>query len=264
MQYRCQMKVPVISGLFSIIEGFGSYAIFFAEIVRWVFKKPFDTKNLVLQMLEIGYKSLPVTGITIFFTGMVMALQIGRAMEAQMPGSSIYIGSAVTIAMFRELSPVLTALLLAGRVGSAIAAEIGTMKVTEQIDALTTLSANPIQYLAVPRFLSCLIMAPALTILTDIIGASGGAFIGFTALGISVNKYIQNIIQYTTAMDFLSGIIKSVFFGIEIAVISCYEGFKTQGGAEGVGKSTITAVVKSSMVILISDYFFTYLLQYLG
>ncbi|MDA3899326.1 MAG: ABC transporter permease [Spirochaetes bacterium] len=253
-----------LKGTMHFFEEFGQYAIFFKETIRWIFKTPFDFRNLMHNLLEIGYKSIPVTSITIFFTGMVMALQIGNAMEAQMPGSSIYIGSAVTIAMFRELAPVLTALLLAGRVGSAIAAQIGTMKVTEQIDALITLSANPVQYLSVPRFLSCIIMTPALTVISDFVGVSGGAFIGYFALDISLEQYLTNVIKYTSSMDFLSGIIKSFFFGIEISIIATFEGFKTTGGAEGVGKSTITAVVKSSMVILISDYFFTYILQMVG
>jgi len=178
-----------------------------------------------------------------------------------MSGSSIFIGSAVAISMFRELCPVLTALLLAGRVGSAIAAEIGTMKVTEQIDALITLSANPIQYLSVPRFLACLIMTPVLTVITDFVGVLGGAFVSFLALGITLGKYTDNVLQYLGLMDFLTGLFKSFFFGIEIAIISCYQGFSTTGGAEGVGKSTIQAVVKSSMAILISDYFLTYVLK---
>lgn len=250
------------SKLYKFFEGFGGYLTFFGETVKWIFRPPFDSKNILAQMLEIGYKSLPVTGITLFFTGMVMALQIGRAMDALMPGSSIYIGSAVTISMFRELSPVLTALLLSGRVGSAIAAQIGTMKVTEQIDALVTLSANPIQYLSVPRFLACLVMTPVLTIITDVVGVLGGGFIAYFALGVPIDKYAENIIQYIGVMDFLSGIIKSVFFGIEIAIIACYEGFQTRGGAEGVGHATIQSVVKSSMVVLISDYFLTYLLQF--
>jgi phospholipid/cholesterol/gamma-HCH transport system permease protein len=245
------------------IEEVGGHVLFFRDTVRWTFRPPFDGKNILNQMLEIGYRSLPVTAITLFFTGMVMALQVGRAMDKLMAGSSIFIGSAVSISMLRELCPVLTALLLAGRVGSAIAAEIGTMRVTEQIDALVTLSANPVQYLSVPRFLACLTMTPALTVITDIVGILGGAFIAFFALGITVDKYVENILQYLGLMDFLSGIMKSVFFGIEIAVISCYQGFNTRGGAEGVGRSTIQAVVKSSMAILISDYFLTYLFQIL-
>jgi phospholipid/cholesterol/gamma-HCH transport system permease protein len=244
-----------------ILESVGGYIIFFNQTIKWIFRPPFDSKNIIAQMLEIGYKSLPVTAVTLFFTGMVMALQIGKAMEALMPGSSIFIGSAVAIAMLRELCPVLTALLLAGRVGSAIAAEIGTMKITEQVDALVTLSANPIQYLSVPRFIACLVMTPALTVITDVMGILGGGFIAYFALDLSINKYFDNIVQYIKAMDFLTGIMKTVFFGIEIAIISCYQGFNTKGGAEGVGKSTIQAVVKSSMVILISDYFLTYLLQ---
>ncbi len=251
------------SAALKFFEEVGGYFIFLKETVKWTFKPPFDSKNLILQMTEIGYNSLPVTTITLFFTGMVMAYQIGRAMDALMSGSSVFIGSAVTISLFRELCPVLTGLLLAGRVGSSIAAEIGTMKVTEQIDALRTLSANPIQYLAVPRFLSCLIMTPALTVLTDLVGVLGGAFIAYISLEITIDKYVSNILQYIKLMDFLTGLIKSLFFGVEIALISCYQGFNTEGGAEGVGRSTIRAVVKSSMVILISDYFLTYLLQFL-
>jgi len=245
----------------SLMEGIGGYVMFFQQTVRWTFRRPFDLKNVILQMVEIGYRSLPVTAITLFFTGMVMALQIGKAMDKIMSGSSIFIGSAVTISMFRELCPVLTALLLAGRVGSSIAAEIGTMKVTEQIDALVTLRANPVQYLSVPRFIACFVMTPALTVITDIVGVMGGAFIAYFGLGITLDKYVQNILQNVALMDFLTGIIKSFFFGIEIAIIACYQGFNTTGGAEGVGKSTIQAVVKSSMAVLISDYFLTYLLQ---
>lgn len=243
------------------LEEIGGHLIFLKDTIKWMFRPPFDFKNILAQMLEIGYKSVPVTAITLFFTGMVMALQIGKSMDKLMSGSSIFIGSAVAISMLRELCPVLTALLLAGRVGSSIAAELGTMRVTEQIDALTTLRANPIQYLSVPRFIACFIMTPALTVITDIVGILGGAFIAFFALGITVDKYAENILNYLSIMDFLSGIMKSLLFGIEIAVISCYQGFNTSGGAEGVGRSTIQAVVKSSMVILVSDYFFTYILQ---
>lgn len=244
-----------------VFESLGRYMIFVIDTVRWTFRRPFDSSQFLVQMMEIGYKSFPVTGVTIFFTGMVMALQIGKAMDALMPGSSMYIGSAVTIAMFRELAPALTALMLAGRVGSAIAAQIGTMKVTEQIDALITLGAEPVQYLAVPRFLACIVMTPTLTVLSDLLGVIGGCVIAFFGLGVGPETYIDNVIHYTTAPDFISGIVKSVFFGGAIATIACYEGFKTKGGAEGVGRSTIQAVVKISMVVLVSDYFLTYLLQ---
>jgi len=203
-----------------------------------------------------------VTSVTLFFTGMVMAFQIGRAMDSLMSGSSIFIGSAVTISMFRELCPVITGLLLAGRVGSSIAAEIGTMKVTEQIDALRTLAAEPVQYLSVPRFIACLVMTPVLTLITDVTGVLGGAFISFMSLGITLDKYVDNILNYTDLADLTTGLVKSVFFGMEIAIISCYQGFHTSGGAEGVGKATIQAVVKSSMAILISDYFLTYLIRF--
>ena len=244
------------------VEGLGNFFIFFRDTIKWMFRPPFDSKNIILQMLEIGYKSIPVTTITLFFTGMVMAYQLGRVMDSLMSGSSIFIGSGVTISMFRELCPVLTGLLLAGRVGSSIAAEIGTMKVTEQIDALRTLSAEPIQYLAVPRFIACLVMIPILTVITDIVGVLGGAFIAFFSLEITFDKYLDNVLRFTRLSDFTTGLVKSIFFGMEIAIISCYQGFNTEGGAEGVGRSTIQAVVKSSMTILISNYFITYLLRF--
>ncbi|HOD14979.1 MAG: ABC transporter permease [Spirochaetes bacterium] len=246
----------------TVFEGIGSYGLFFRDTIRWMFRPPFDAKNVIIQMLEIGYKSIPVTSVTLFFTGMVMAFQIGRAMDSLMSGSSIFIGSAVTISMFRELCPVITGLLLAGRVGSSIAAEIGTMKVTEQIDALRTLAAEPVQYLSVPRFIACLVMTPVLTLITDVTGVLGGAFISFMSLGITLDKYVDNILNYTDLADLTTGLVKSVFFGMEIAIISCYQGFHTSGGAEGVGKATIQAVVKSSMAILISDYFLTYLIRF--
>lgn len=247
-----------------MFEKMGGYFIFFKQIVVWIFRPPFDGKNIINQMLELGYKSVPVTAITLFFTGMVMALQLGKAMDSIMSGSSQFIGSAVTIAMFRELCPVLTALLLAGRVGSSIAAEIGTMRVTEQIDALHTLGANPVQYLAVPRFIACFVMVPALTVITDLVGVLGGAFVAFLSLNITPEKYLDNILNFVQIDSFVSGIVKSFFFGIIIAVIACYQGFNTRGGAEGVGKATIAAVVISSMTILVSDYFLTYLLGFVG
>lgn len=246
----------------SSLEGIGAHFVFLKETIKWIFRPPFDGKNIINQMLEIGYRSIPVTCITLFFTGMVMAYQIGRAMDALMSGSSIFIGSAVTISLFRELCPVLTALLLAGRVGSSIAAEIGTMKVTEQVDALRTLYADPVQYLSVPRFLACLLMTPILTVITDLVGMLGGGVVAYTSLGLTLDKYMENIIHWVRFADLMSGLVKSFFFGIGIAVISCYQGFNTGGGAEGVGRSTIQAVVRSSMFILISDYFLTYLLGF--
>jgi phospholipid/cholesterol/gamma-HCH transport system permease protein len=248
----------------SVFDSLGKYFSFTGEVFRQVFRKPFDAASFLNQLLEIGNRSLPVAGITIFFTGMVMALQIGRAMDALMPGSSMYIGSAVTIAMFRELAPVMAALMLAGRVGSAIAAQIGTMKVTEQIDALVTLGTNPIQYIAVPRLLACLVMVPSLTVIADIMGVLGGGIIALTALGVSPSVYADNVINFVHASDFVSGVVKSFFFGMEIATISCFEGFATYGGAEGVGRSTIRSVVKISMAVLISDYFLTYLLGFIN
>ncbi len=252
-------RIDVVINAFASI---GGYIIFFKETIVWSFRPPFDWKNIIYQMLEIGYKSLPVTLISIISTGMVMSLQIGHALNFIMSGASVFIGSAISKTMFRELGPVLTALLLAGRVGSAIAAEIGTMKVTEQIDALRTLAANPIQYLSVPRFIAALTMVPTITVLTTVMGVIGGVIPASMVHGVTADKYFENLLQYTTLYDLFSGLIKSVFFGMEIAIISCYQGFATTGGAEGVGRSTIRAVVLSSVAILVSDYFLTYFMAF--
>lgn len=244
-------------GVLAFFEGIGSFTIFFYQTVRWIFARPFDIRNLIDQMNEIGVKSIPVTGITSFFTGMVMALNLGAAMEKKIQGISVSMGGFISLALVRELSPVLTALLLAGRVGSSMAAQIGTMKVTEQIDALTTLAANPIHYLSVPRFLASVIMIPLICVLTIIVGVGGGAVFSYFAMDIPFQTYIDSAILLVKTTDFMVGIIKTIFFGMQISLIACYYGFRTGAGAEGVGQATISSVVVSSMAILISDYFIT-------
>jgi phospholipid/cholesterol/gamma-HCH transport system permease protein len=244
-------------GVLRFFEGIGKFIIFSLLTIRWCFARPFDIRNLITQMSEIGVKSIPVTTITSFFTGMVMAMNLGAAMEKKIQGISIYMGGSISLAMVRELSPVLTALLLSGRVGSSMAAQIGTMKVTEQIDALTTLATNPIHYLSVPRFLASLIMIPLICVLTMAVGILGGALFSYFSMDILFSIYFDSALLLVHTSDFLQGIIKTAFFGMEIALISTYFGFQTGAGAEGVGKSTISAVVTSSMTILISDYFIT-------
>jgi phospholipid/cholesterol/gamma-HCH transport system permease protein len=247
------------------VERFGKFLAFFIHemgemvfltigIHRWMFKKPFDGKLILEQMVKIGVESIPVAVNTALFTGMVLALQSGYTLENKIKGVSQFIGSVVSISMVRELGPVLTAMVIAGRMGSAVAAEIGTMQVTEQIDALYTLAANPVKYLAVPRFLAFTFMLPLLIIFSDLIGWAGGLFIcsmKFT----SSTVYIESTRTSLETGDIMGGVIKALFFGAIIAVVACRQGFATTNGAEGVGQATTNAVVFSFMLILISDYF---------
>jgi len=242
-------------------EEIGEFFILCIDVIAVSFKPPFRYRNIIKELDNIGIQSLFVVLLTGAFTGMVMALQSINVF-AKFNAEGL-VGSTVAISVARELGPVLTAFMVTGRAGSALATELGSMRVTEQIDALITLDANPIQYLSVPRFLACLVMTPVLVVVTDVVGSLGGAFIAYFNLGITIDKYVENVFNYLGVMDFLTGIFKSVFFGIEIAIIACYQGFNTFGGAEGVGKATIRAVVASSMTILISDYFLTYLLQFI-
>lgn len=236
-----------------VAEGLGHIIIFFYSTLKWLIRPPFETKNTLKQMLEIGVNSLPVVLITAVFTGMVLALQSYTGFKRF--GAEGLVGSVVALSMTRELGPVLTALIVAGRAGAAMAAELGTMRVTEQIDALETLATNPIKYLIVPRFFSGLIMLPLLTVIADIVGIIGGYFVTVILLGANVTTYMRMTWDYLEMQDIYNGLIKACFFGASLSLLSCYKGFYTEGGAEGVGKATTGAVVISFMTILISDYF---------
>jgi phospholipid/cholesterol/gamma-HCH transport system permease protein len=255
---------------YTLIEKFGKAVTYFitevgemvflaAGINRWMFRKPLDSKLIFQQMTKIGVESLLVAITTAFFTGMVLALQSGYTLETKIKGVSQFIGAVVSLSMVRELGPVLTAMVIAGRMGSAVAAEIGTMQVTEQIDALYTLAANPIKYLAVPRFLAFTFMLPLLTIFADMIGWMGGLFVS-TMKFTSSTMYIDSSRSSLATGDITGGLIKAMIFGAIIAVVACRQGFATTNGAEGVGKATTNAVVFSFMLILISDYFLTAIL----
>lgn len=242
------------------MEETGRLTILFIKTVQWTFRKPFSFKSLIYQMLEIGVNSIPVIIITSATTGMVLALQTGITLEQKIQGMSQFMGGIVALSMTRELGPVLTSLIVTGRVCSSIAAEIGTMKVTEQIDALDTLATNPIQYLSVPRLLAALIMLPILVLFSDFIGILGGLFITVTKLSMSSTTYIDSTFFYLKMRDITNGLIKAFVFGGIIAIVGAYMGFTTSGGAEGVGKSTTKAVVLASMLILVFDYILTALL----
>ncbi|MFZ5906703.1 MAG: MlaE family ABC transporter permease [Nitrospirota bacterium] len=234
-------------------EGVGQILILLTLAFRQVLRPPFELRNIFKQMLEIGVRSLPVVLITAIFTGMVFALQTYTGFKRF--GAEAVVGTVVALSMTRELGPVLTGLIVAGRAGAAMAAELGTMRVTEQIDALETLATNPVKYLVVPRLIAGVLMLPALALVADLIGIIGGYFITVGLFDTSSVVYWKRTWNYLEMSDIHNGLIKAAFFGASISLVSCYKGFYTRGGAEGVGKATTGAVVISSMTILISDYF---------
>jgi len=236
----------------------GRVLIFLSQTVRWTVSRPFYLKNLLKQMEQIGVNSVPVVLTTAISTGMVLALQSYTGFKRF--GAETLIGAVVSLSMTRELGPVLTGLMVAGRAGAAMAAELGTMKVTEQIDALETLATNPMKYLVVPRFLASTVMMFFLTVLGMMIGVTGGYFVGVKVLGANPVTYINQSIDNTEVTDIWYGLIKSLVFGAVVGLIGCYKGFHTEGGAEGVGKATTGAVVVSCMLILILDYFLSALM----
>jgi len=247
-----------------LIELLGHYVISFTEevgrilvllfsTIRQVFVFPFEIENILKQMVEVGIRSLPVVLITAVFTGMVLALQSYTGFRRF--GAEAMVGAAVAMSMTRELGPVLTGLMVTGRAGAAMAAELGTMRVTEQIDALETLATNPIKYLIVPRFLAGVVMLPCLAVITDVVGIIGGYAITVGVFRTSSAIYWKRTLEFLELDDIYFGLIKACFFGGCMALISCDKGFFSSGGAEGVGKATTGAVVLSSMTILISDYF---------
>ena len=242
------------------IKSIGELVILLYQAVRWIFIPPFRKKEIIDQMNKIGVMSLPIVSLTAIFTGMVLALQSAyslRQFQAQM-----YVSGLVAVSMARELGPVLTALAVAGRVGAAITAELGTMKVTEQIDAFQTLATNPVRYLVTPRLLAAFVMLPVLTIYSDIVGMLGGYLVAVTKLGINSHMYIRMTWDTLVFKDVYTGLIKSLFFGVIIAIVGCYQGFNTSGGAEGVGQATTTSVVTSFILIIAADCLFTALFYF--
>lgn len=236
----------------------GQASLFTWKIISWVFRPPLRLRALIEQMMEIGYNSIPVVAITALSTGGVLALQSYIGFKRF--GAESMVGTVVALSMTRELGPVLTGLMVAGRAGSAMAAELGTMKVTEQIDALYTLSADPIKYLIVPRFLASIIMLPMLVVVSDGIGILGGAGIGVGVLDSNPVVYMKRTFEFLELNDIYSGLLKSMVFGAIIGIVCCHQGFYTEGGAEGVGQATTRSVVISCILILIMDYILTALL----
>lgn len=242
----------VLLGFFQIT---GKLSFFTFNAVRHTLAPPYYTRLILKQVIDIGYYSLPVVGLTAIFTGAVLALQSYTGFSRFNAESSI--AAVVVISITRELGPVLAGLMVAGRVGAAMAAEIGTMRVTEQIDALTTLSTNPFKYLIAPRVLAGVLMLPCLVLVADVIGVYGGYLVGIHKLDFSPNSYIKNTIDYLENKDVISGLVKASVFGFIIALMGCYHGFHSRGGAQGVGQATTNAVVSASILILLSNYIIT-------
>lgn len=240
--------------LLSLIN-IGKFIIFGANFFFWLPKKPFFIKQFLKQVFEIGYLSLPVVGLTAIFSGMVLAIQSYTGFARL--GAEDAVATVVVLSVTRELGPVLAGLMVAGRVGASITAEIGTMKVSEQIDALYVMSTRPTQYLVIPRVLAGVICLPFLVLIGDVIGIMGGWIIGVYQLEFNSIIYIDRTIEYLEIIDILQGLVKATVFGFIITLMGCYQGFNCGQGAKGVGKATTNSVVTSSILILISNYFIT-------
>lgn len=241
--------------LLSFVLELGSFTRFVAKSVYNCFVPPFYIKLFFNQFLNMGFYSLPVVGLTTLFAGMVIAIQTYSGFSKF--GAESAVATVVLISVTRELAPVLSALMVAGRIGAAMAAEIGTMRVTEQIDALVTLSANPFRYLMAPRLWAGVVVMPLLVLFGDIIGIFGGYVVGVYKLDFNPANYINATMQNLQAIDVISGMVKAGVFGFIISVMGCYHGYRSKGGAQGVGEATTNAVVSSSILILIFNYLIT-------
>ncbi len=258
INYITEALASIGRSTIELLGSIGRLTIFAALAVSHMLRAPFYPRELAAQLLKIGYFSLPVVGLTTLFTGGALALQI-YAGGARFNAESV-VPSIVAIGMVRELGPVLAGLMVAGRVGASIAAEIGTMKVTEQIDALTTLSTHPMKYLVVPRILAATLAMPLLVLIGNIIGILGGFLVGVYRLDFNAAAYTNNTVDFLEMGDVTSGLIKAAVFGFIVALMGTYSGFNSGRGAQGVGQATTNAVVAASVLILASNYLLTELL----
>jgi phospholipid/cholesterol/gamma-HCH transport system permease protein len=246
---------PIGRTMLAFMTATGRLSMFTAISVSHCFRPPLYPRLILRQMVEIGFYSLPVVGLTAIFTGMVLALQSYTGFARFSAESAI--PNVVIVSITRELGPVLAGLMVAGRVGAAMAAEIGTMRVTEQIDALDTLATNPFKYLVVPRLIAGVTMMPLLVLVADTIGVFGGYLVSTAKLGFNPATYIQNTIDSMEFQDVFSGVVKAAVFGFIITLMGCYNGYTSKGGAQGVGMATTNAVVSASILILSSNYLIT-------
>jgi phospholipid/cholesterol/gamma-HCH transport system permease protein len=242
-------------GLLGACQAAGALALFALAGLSHLFRPPFYGRMFLRAFVQIGYFSLPVVALTAVFTGMVLALQAATGLARFSAESQI--ASLVVLSMTRELGPVLAGLMVAGRVGASMAAELGTMRVTDQIDALSTLSTNPIKYLVAPRLLAGLIAMPLLVLVADVLGVLGGFVVAILKLNFNARTYLSNTVNFVQTEDVVSGLVKAAVFGLLITLVGCYHGYNSRGGAQGVGAATTSAVVTASVLILAFDYFLT-------
>jgi len=222
--------------------------------------KPVRIKAAISEMVKAGYNSVPIVAVISFFVGIILALQ--AAYQLKRVGALIYVANLVGVSLTRELSPILTAIIVSGRSGSAFAAEIGSMKAAEEVDALVTMGINPVRFLVSPKLFALMIMVPSLTMLSDIIGISGGFLLSIFALDIHPYNYYQQTINALLVKDVITGLVKALAFGIVITIVGAYQGFKVEGGAEEVGRRTTSSVVASIFLVIIFDLFFTMMFYY--
>ncbi len=240
----------------------GGLSILGWQAIVGMVRRPWDVPAWIKEAEHIGVRSLGVAGITTVFTGMVLALQTAYSLPEL--GVKYYIGSVVSKSLTRELGPVLTALIVGGRIGSGMTAELGTMKVTEQIDALRSMAADPVKKLVVPKLAATLVMLPCLTILGDFLGILGGLVVAMFQLALTPGLFLNDMLSALTLEDILSGVGKSFFFAFFITIIGCYNGLHARGGADGVGRATTNTVVLASIMVLVSDFFLTKLFYLLS
>lgn len=255
MNFLQRIGVFFIEIVVEFLNKIGRFTVFILKSLRSIFSKKWYFKNIFNEFLEIGFYSLPVVSATAIFTGGVMALQTYAGSNRF--GAESTVPAIVVLAITRELAPILVGLMVAGRVSTSIAAQLGTMRVTEQIDALYTLSTSPYKYIIFPKILASTVSMPILVLIADIIGIFGGTMASVFSLNFDLVMYMNNTISFLKVEDVYSGLIKSVAFGFIIAVAGCYHGFYSEGGAEGVGKATIRAIVTASILILLSNYLMT-------
>lgn len=239
----------------SFLVTIGDLSLFTSRALVQGVRGPYYPRMILRQMVDIGYYSLPVVGLTAIFTGMVLALQSHTGFSRFEAESAV--ATIVVLSMTRELGPVLAGLMVAGRVGASMAAEIGTMRVTEQIDALTTLSTDPFKYLVWPRLIGGFLMLPILVLVADVIGVFGGYIVGIYKLGFSAQEYVKRTLEFLETEDVVSGLVKAAVFGFLVALMGCYQGYNSRGGAQGVGAATTKAVVSASILILTANYIVT-------
>ena len=241
--------------MLTFLAGTGRLVLFAGSAIGHCVRPPIYWRSLGRQFIDIGYYSLPVVGLTAIFTGMVLALQSYTGFARFSAESAI--ANVVVVSLTRELGPVLAGLMVAGRIGAAMAAEIGTMRVTEQLDALSTLSTNPMKYLVAPRLIAGVVMLPLLVLVADVIGVFGGYLVAVFKLGFNPSTYLQNTWEALHAQDLVSGLVKASVFGFIVTLMGCYHGYSSKGGAQGVGAATTNAVVSASIMILCFDYILT-------